>query len=283
MTEPATLSVSKQTVSPMPQSPLEAKNRSSVTGFARPSRNPSILPFGSSESSLSGMFAGDKTAASNTATNSQMSLDPTFAENGRIGRSMNGLREVVALLRQTLNEIIELLTRGLTTMKAKELSEVDSTGGSAGVDSLQASCQPQSGELPFQEKIRQFLSPDANASISEARLQYGIMAFQLYQKSPSIEAAFQVAFAEATRDGLSTAEASKQALRTVRDDGMIEAWEADWAFSVSYRASQLDSSLNALSDTSSPTQNFDAATFTAEVALAYIQGGTIDVPTRSLG
>lgn len=134
--------------------------------------------------------------------------------------------------------------------------------------------------MEFKEFISELLQPDANDSISEDRLQYGIVSYQLYQKSPELQAQYQTRFDEAREQSMSVREATSHALEGLHEEGKLADWEVDWVYSLSHRAAQLDSSHQGLNHASAESISFEEALRTAEQALVGIQSESITVKDR---
>ena len=136
--------------------------------------------------------------------------------------------------------------------------------------------------LPFKKKLSELFSDQKE--LSETDLRNGIVTYQLYQKSPTLEPLYKKAYDVALAAGKSSTEAVKQALQDLAKAGEITADEAKWVFSLSARAAQIDENLEYLRTTVGTGDNFklENALQIAEVNLASIQGGRIKVPTLQL-
>lgn len=140
----------------------------------------------------------------------------------------------------------------------------------------------EKARLSFSEKLNELLKPDGYDSLSEQQLHYGIVAYQLYQKSPELQRTFSEKFESARDERLSVQESTKRALQELHSENRLAAWEVDWVYSLAHRAAQLDGSASGLNARSSETIKFEDAIRRAELALVGIQAGSIEVRNRGL-
>lgn len=146
----------------------------------------------------------------------------------------------------------------------------------------------QKNELPrmnFQDKMNLLMEPHrASGKVSEAELQTALIANQLHHVGDSVELLFLSTFDTSRRSGFSISEANKLALRVVAQTGSIEKKDADWVYSLTYRAAQLDKDLNSMKESHSNkgVANIQDALSISEVNLVQINQGIIIPSNRSV-
>ena len=192
---------------------------------------------------------------------------------------------------RTLTQMVRVLGQLIGLIKATAGGSSFGAGAGAGANSDgevntdpvdETASEPEVATLSFKDKMKELLEPDALGSISEETMQYGVISYQLYQKSPALERAFQEAFELEKDEGLSTHGAAELALKRMGDEGFLTKKEVAWVYSLSHRAAQFDKRANRISTSSADDFKFDAALALTEANLVGINHGTIVVRDRSV-
>jgi hypothetical protein len=192
-----------------------------------------------------------------------------------------------------INKLSDLVTKLIDSLKATDPSPTDqpSTATPPPTDSsgetTPTADKPTSGtpgSQSFAEKEKTVLKPDANGKVSELELRRGVVVYQLYQKDSALEATFEKYYAEAQKNGDTPTNALKSALSQLVSDKKLEKSEADWVYSLSFRAAQFEGEDTGLSTSTNSSHGLalNAAIKSAEATLAGIQSGNIQVKPLSV-
>lgn len=136
----------------------------------------------------------------------------------------------------------------------------------------------------FPDRMPKILSGHAGIGhVNEVDLQAGVIAYQLYQKSEDAEKFFLSKLTE-ERGKMGPAEALKSALIATQEAGKISKNEAEFLFTLSHRASQLDENHAEVSksENGAGTMDLGNAIKTAEITLASVIHGKIILEPRPL-
>ncbi|MFN8392090.1 MAG: hypothetical protein U0136_17495 [Bdellovibrionota bacterium] len=214
------------------------------------------------------------------------STDPTDNRLSALTALLTKLSDVIAKLTEALKaaqpaapkpEAVPPASGGTSTTG----SSVPASGSTSTEETEPDSETPDtsSAKLPFAEKERSVLKPDANHKVSEVELRRGIVVFQLYQKDAKLADEFQSAYETAKTAGQTSTNAVKTALLQLVDQKKLSKADANWVYSLSARAAQFEGSEAALSTTTTGSHGLEvgAAIQLAERTLAGIQSGAVAV------
>lgn len=140
------------------------------------------------------------------------------------------------------------------------------------------------GSLSFADKEKEVLKTDSKGKVSEIELRRGVVVYQLYQKDSKLADSFQTLYNTAIQNKSTPTVAVKTALNQLVKDGKLSKADANWVYSLSFRAAQFEGSQQALSTSTTGTHGLDraAAIKIAEATLAGIQSGTVSVKPISV-
>jgi hypothetical protein len=136
----------------------------------------------------------------------------------------------------------------------------------------------------FPERMPKILSAHAGIGhVNEVDLQAGVIAYQLYQKSEDAEKFFLSKLTEA-RGKMGPSEALKSALIATQEAEKISKNEAEFLYTLSHRASQLDENHTEVSKSENGAGTMDLANAMklAEITLASVIHGKIILEPRPL-
>ena len=191
---------------------------------------------------------------------------------------MSEIRELLAELGELLKTLLKQLLPAASAPAASSpvASEINPSASTETAVSVPA--------LNFSEKLKLVLEPDSENRVSENELRRGVITFQLYQKSPKTAEAFVESYDKLVDDDAPADLAIEKALIGLVEDGQVSRTDANWIFSLSHRAAQLDSDTATVGKSSSGKEGFDlqGAIRCAEATLAGIQAGSIKVEQRNL-
>lgn len=100
---------------------------------------------------------------------------------------------------------------------------------------------------PWEVKANEYLKTDDKGMVAESDMQEAIVKFQLYQKSDIAEQVVSAALEKAKASTQNRQSALKTALKDTVLSGAITQGEADYVYSISFRASQFDSEMDKIS------------------------------------
>jgi hypothetical protein len=120
--------------------------------------------------------------------------------------------------------------------------------------------------------------------VNETDLQAAIVSYQLYQKSEDAEHYFLTRLEEEKSNNKSPSEALKIALVATQEAGKISKIEAEFVYSLSFRAAQIDENLEEISEAPHGTGTMDLghAVKFAEINLAKVIQGRIIIESKAL-
>jgi hypothetical protein len=100
---------------------------------------------------------------------------------------------------------------------------------------------------PWEVKANEYLKTDEKGMVAESDMQEAIVKFQLYQKSDVAERVVSAELEKAKASTQNRQSALKTALKNTVASGAITQPEADYVYSISFRASQFDAEMDKIS------------------------------------
>ncbi|HMO17870.1 MAG TPA: hypothetical protein PKA63_06755 [Oligoflexia bacterium] len=137
----------------------------------------------------------------------------------------------------------------------------------------------------FAVRVPKVIAKGSSGQINEADIQAGVASYQLYQKSEAAEQAFVSKREELISQGVDRAESIKKALIYTQEKNLISKKEADFVYSISFQAAQIDDDPNTVSIASQAgngTIDYGHGLKAAEIFLANVVNANVKVESRSL-
>jgi hypothetical protein len=214
-------------------------------------------------------------------------IDSVTTQADLDAENYNTIKTLIESLATLLEKVIEKLA-ALISGQAHETSSTniqsnDTTGtintnnaGTSATTSIDDTSYA-STRKPFKEYMSDFFK--GNERLSEADLRNGIVSYQLSQSNPPLDSEYKRLFESARSSGKSVSASVASALKELSAQRSLKASDAEWVYSLSSRAAQLDDNLEYLRTTAGSSANYELknALQIAEVNLASIQNGSLKV------
>jgi hypothetical protein len=149
---------------------------------------------------------------------------------------------------------------------------------------VQVEASPRKMES-FAERVpARFAGHIEHGHVNEADLQAAVVSYKLYQKSEDAEHYFLTRLEAEKGNNKSPSEALKAALIATQEAGKISKLEAEFVYSLSFRAAQIDENLEEVSEAphGAGTMDLGHAVKSAEINLAKVIQGKIIIDSRAL-
>lgn len=238
------------------------------------------LPNSSTVSVASSPLPASPVSSAATGNTTGISASDKFLES--FSKMLEGfLTSMNKMLDTFLNKISDLVgktpAQAATPASSTASSPVNS-GASSGTASM-----PSRALKTWEQKASEYIKGDDKGMVAESDLQEAIVKFQIYQKTEQGEAVFISELEKAKATTTNRQSALKTALKNTIASGAISQAEADFVYSISFKASQFDSEVDKIS-TAKSTGGLSAqnAIQLGAVNLTMIQAGDTKPEARSI-
>ncbi len=221
--------------------------------------------------------------------NSPLPIDPSTSSSTESSVSDKFLESFSKMLEGFLTNMTKLLDSFLSKIGNgsgnTNTSQATQTGNSGSTPSTTtgSSTSPSRAMKTWEQKASEYLKGDEKGMVAESDLQEAVVKYQIYQKSDQGEAIFMQEMEKAKAATTNRQSALKTALKNTVEAGAITQAEADYVYSISFKASQFDSVVDKIS-TAKSTGGLSAmnAIQLGGVNLSMIRGGETQVDEMNI-
>jgi len=240
-----------------------------------------------------GLGAGTPAPVNTSITNSPLPISPapvSVTGSSVSDKFLESFSKMLEGFLASMNKLLDTFLNKMTDILAKSPSQgTTPASGTTTSPTSPATTPTPTSPTPirnlktWEQKASEYIKGDEKGMISESDLQEAVVKFQIYQKTEKGEKVFieELEKAKATTTNRQTA--LKTALKNTIAAGAITQAEADFVYSISFKASQFDAELDKISTAKATgglsTQN---AIQLGAVNLTMIQAGESKLESRSI-